>query len=68
MKIVLNEDELKLLKKANISIKAEKDYSKDEIESLLDDIYFNESTNVGYDNELARKYAHIADKVEKQVD
>ena len=66
MKIALSVEELKFLNKIDVLIKPEKDYREDEIESFLDEIYFNESTNVGYDNEAAKKYASIADKIESQ--
>lgn len=66
MRITLNNDELKMLNKINISINLSKEYKENEIENILDEIYFNESTNVGYDNDIAKKYAMIADKIESQ--
>lgn len=50
MRIKLDKDELKILNKINVSINLSKEYEEDEVDNILDEIYFNESTNVGYDD------------------
>lgn len=66
MKLILNKEELKLLQDIDIDIELDKEYNSEEIEEILDEIYFNESTNVGYDENLSNKYADLADKIELQ--
>ena len=46
MKINLFDNENKLLAKLGIHINCCVDYSDDEIEGMLDEIYLNEATNV----------------------
>ncbi|NLW52079.1 MAG: hypothetical protein GXY87_01770 [Tissierellia bacterium] len=64
MKISLTNEEITLLKKLNFNYEAEKEFNNDEIENLLDKIYLNEATNVGFDDEQSNKYADLADKIE----
>lgn len=65
MKIKLEEEEKKLLNSIGIKIDVEKNYSDDELEEILDDVYFNESTHVEEEPEIARKIARIADKIDE---
>lgn len=50
MRIKLDKDELNILNKINVSINLSKEYEEDEMDSILDEIYFIEYTNVGYDD------------------
>lgn len=36
------------------------------MENILDEIYFNEPVNVGYNNDPAKKYVKIADEIKRQ--
>ena len=50
MRIKLDKDEIKILNKINVSINLSKEYEEAEVDNILDEIYFNESTNVRYDD------------------
>lgn len=64
MKIKISRENLELLEGINITIDPNKNYSDDEIEEILEEIYFNESTNVDYNENLANRFADIADRIE----
>lgn len=67
MKLILNDEDLKLLENIGIKIQSSKEYSPNEIEDILDGVYLNESTNVGFNEQLANKYADLADKIENII-
>lgn len=63
MKIILSDHYKKFLEENDIIINYEHDYSEEEYEELLDELYFNEVSNVEYDNHKAAIFAKIADAV-----
>lgn len=65
MKLMLEEKELNLLNTINVKVDLDKYYSEEEIEEILDRIYLNESTNVGYNDQLSNELGNLADKIEK---
>lgn len=67
MKLILNDEDLKLLESIGIKIQSSEEYSHNEIEDILDEVYLNESTNVGFNERLANKYADLADKIENII-
>ncbi|MDD7512073.1 MAG: hypothetical protein PUK21_06875 [Peptostreptococcaceae bacterium] len=67
MKLILNDEDLKLLESIGIKIQSSEEYSHNEIEDILDEVYLNESTNVGFNEQLANKYADLADKIENII-
>ena len=52
-----------MLNKINVLINLGKEYEEDVEDNILDEIYFNQSTNVGYYNDIAEKCARIADEI-----
>lgn len=67
MKLILNDEDLKLLESIGIKIQSSEEYSHNEIEDILDEVYLNESTNVGFNEQLANKYADLADQIENII-
>ncbi|SFE02690.1 hypothetical protein SAMN02910327_00140 [Peptostreptococcaceae bacterium pGA-8] len=67
MKLILNDEDLELLESIGIKIQSSEEYSHNEIEDILDEVYLNESTNVGFNEQLANKYADLADKIENII-
>lgn len=65
MKLMLEEKELNLLNTINVKVDLDQYYSEEEIEEILDRIYLNESTNVGYNDQLSNELGNLADKIEK---
>lgn len=65
MKLMLEEKELNLLNTINVKVDLDQYYSEEEIEEILDRIYLNESTNVGYNDRLSNELGNLADKIEK---
>ncbi|EPH12547.1 hypothetical protein [Facklamia hominis] len=68
MKLMLEEKELNLLNTINVKVNLDQYYSEEEIEEILDKIYLNESTNVGYNDQLSNELGNLADKIEKMRD
>lgn len=68
MKLMLEEKELNLLNTINVKVNLDQYYSEEEIEEILDKIYLNESTNVGYNVQLSNELGNLADKIEKMRD
>lgn len=67
MKLILNDEDLELLESIGIKIQSSEEYSHNEIEDILDEVYLNESTNGGFNEQLANKYADLADKIENII-
>lgn len=65
MKIILNDYDKKFLIDNDFSIDYEKDYTDDEYLEVLDDLYFQEISNVDLDEYKANRFADIADIVFK---
>jgi len=73
MKLMLNEQEIKLLENANVLFSDEKDYSDDDLFELLDmvhdaEVYFAQDSD---SSKVARKqaaeYAALADKIQGMI-
>lgn len=65
MKIILNDYDKKFLIDNNFNIDYEKDYTDDEYLEVLDDLYFQEISNVDIDEYKTNRFADIADIVFK---
>lgn len=71
MKFNLSQDEIKLLKKANIDFMPDYEYDVDVVFDLLDSIYAKEvyyaQENSKSSKGLANAYADLADKIQKSI-
>lgn len=63
MKIILNYEDIKFLEDNDFKIDYNKDYTDDEFLKILEDLYFQETSFVGVDENKANRFADIADKV-----
>lgn len=63
MIIKLEKNELNMLNKIIVLMNLGKEYEEDEVDNIVDEIYFNESTKVRYYNDITEKCARITDKI-----
>ncbi len=66
MKVKLNQSEKALLYDIGISLE-NREYSDDELLQIADEVYLEESYNVGKNEKLANSFAKLGDKLQGMV-